>query len=60
MSAECRHNLATKILRPHTDVVDEVVEAGEGETGAQFVKRCTDLAQEIYWRDNGHSNKKEE
>ncbi len=32
------------------DYVDELVAAGDGETGAQFTKRCADKALELYWR----------
>lgn len=32
------------------DYVERLIVDGEGETGAQFTKRCADKALELYWR----------
>jgi len=49
LNEEARFKIARRILPPTPELVDEVVAAGDGETGAQFTKRCADKALELYW-----------
>jgi len=50
LDAGGRRMVAEKILGPdETAKVEDLVLAGEGETGAQFVKRVSDFALQDYW-----------
>ncbi len=45
--------IAKRILSPEfcpAALVEETVAAGDGETGAQFTKRCADIALDLYWK----------
>lgn len=46
-----RQKLAGRILSEHTELIDRVTGEGEGETGAQFTRRCTDLALKLHWEN---------
>lgn len=52
LSIRARQKLARRILSEHPDRVDQVAEEGEGETGAQFTRRCTDLALKLHWENS--------
>lgn len=45
MDEASRHKLATRILDDTPELVEETVQKGDGETGAQFGKRCSILAR---------------
>lgn len=49
LSRDGRYQIAKRILAGFEHVVEETVEAGEGETGAQFESRCAKLALDLYW-----------
>lgn len=44
-----RIGIASRILDFFPEDISEVVNAGEGETGAQFEKRCADKAVKRFW-----------
>lgn len=46
-----REKIASRILSDFPDLVVAAVAEGEGETGAQFTKRCADLATERFFSD---------
>lgn len=46
MEEEARRKLAMRILDDTPELVEETVAKGDGETGAQFGKRCATLARE--------------
>jgi len=50
LEKEQRILIAGRILDWFPNVVDAVVEAGVGETGAQFEKRCSDIAIAEFWK----------
>jgi len=48
----CRRGIAERVLSGHDgDYIETVIEAGSGETGAQFTKRCSDIALKKYWQE---------
>ena len=49
----CRRRLAERILADCPDRIDEFVALGDGDTGAQFVERCSKTALEHYWSERG-------
>lgn len=51
LSEESRRNVAKRILDGFDERIEEVVLSGNGETGAQFAKRCSDLAQQLFWKN---------
>jgi hypothetical protein len=51
MSTSCRRALAELILSDCEHLINEVVREGDGETGAQFSKRCADIALREFWKD---------
>lgn len=58
LTEECRVKIARRILKDYPKYINEVVEKGDGDTGAQFQERCTQIALEKYWI-NENSRKKE-
>ena len=50
MPEHCRKAMAQKILSDCTHLIAETVKAGDGEMGAQFEKRCSDIALKEYWK----------
>lgn len=48
---DARFKIASRILNGYDDAIVEAVDAGEGETGAQFQLRCTEKALELYWKE---------
>ena len=44
-----REKIAKRILSDVSELVDKTVFEGEGETGAQFERRCSTLALDHYW-----------
>lgn len=51
MQKEQRISLANHILSDYPELIDETVNAGEGETAAQFQSRCADLALAKFWAE---------
>jgi len=46
---ECRTKMANVILADCKHLAEETIVAGENETGAQFGKRCSDIALKEFW-----------
>jgi len=47
----CRRGVAERILSGMDDeFIETVIVSGDGETGAQFTKRCSDIALKAYWK----------
>lgn len=51
LDRQCREQMANLLLADHAHLIPQVIEDGEGETGAQFQKRCGDIALRLYWKD---------
>jgi len=51
MGKQQRLVLAKHILSDYPDLVEQTVEAGEGETAAQFQSRCAQLALGKFWAE---------
>ena len=49
LEKEQRLKIANRILSDCPQFIEATVKAGDGETGAQFEKRCGDIAIEDYW-----------
>lgn len=49
LDREGRYKIANRILSDSLESIEATVDAGEGETGAQFENRCGKLALEHYW-----------
>jgi hypothetical protein len=49
LNMDGRKKIANRILSDSPDLIEGTVLEGEGETGAQFEKRCADLALTKYW-----------
>jgi hypothetical protein len=49
LNEECRVKIAVRILKDYPEYISEVVKMGDGDTGAQFQERCTQIALERYW-----------
>ena len=49
LSEEGRYKIANRILSDNPELIKNTVDAGKGETGAQFESRCSKLALEHYW-----------
>lgn len=48
--AEARKKIANQILSDWPDLIEKVIEEGNGESGAQFQSRCEKLALKEYWK----------
>lgn len=49
LSTQGRMKLCQRILRDSPELQEQVVQEGDGETGAQFENRCSTLALQLYW-----------
>lgn len=49
LDKECRTNVARRILSDCPHLIDNVVEEGDGDTGAQFQDRCSKIALREFW-----------
>lgn len=49
LTEDARWKLATRILPKDPQLVKGLVGEGDGDTGAQFTRRCTDLALGLHW-----------
>lgn len=47
-----RQQIARRILRDWPQVIDSTVEAGQNDTGAQFERRCINMAEDLFWKDD--------
>lgn len=54
LDKSCRQKIAERILIDSKELIAKVVEKGEGDTGAQFQERCSQVALKCYWK--GRSN----
>lgn len=59
MAKKQRLALAKHILSDFPHLVDETVDAGEGETAAQFQSRCANIALDKFWKDGKKLAKEE-
>jgi len=50
LDEECRNMLAQRILSDCPDFIEKTVKDGEGDTGAQFQERCSQVALREYWK----------
>ena len=57
MAEPQRRQLANHILSDYTELVEETIKLGEGETAAQFQSRCATLALDRFWADKKFLNK---
>lgn len=57
MDEDCRRALAKRILSDCPEHIEITVTAGNGDTGAQFQERCSQIALQDYW--DKQSEKKE-
>jgi len=46
----CRRKIGKRILEDCEYLIESTVKDGEGDTGAQFQERCTQIALREYWR----------
>lgn len=53
LTAECRQQIANRILSDWPDIISSFVEKGNGYTGAQFTELCSQEALKRYWEDKG-------
>lgn len=60
LDESCRRRLAERILSECPDRVDDLVEEGNGDTGAQFQDRCTQVAHAHYWTTRPATDEDEE
>ena len=51
LDKECRTKIATKILDHFPEFIEKIVADGDGDTGAQFQERCTQIALKKYWKN---------
>lgn len=51
LDVTCRKILADRILKDCQEYIEKIVKDGEGDTGAQFQERCTQIALKEYWKD---------
>jgi len=49
MEEQARRAMAGKILDDTPELIDKMVAEGDGDTGAQFSKRCADIAKAKWW-----------
>lgn len=56
LDAKGRLKLCTRILEEYPDMWADTIAKGEGETGAQFQGRCTQLALERFWNEDQRTN----
>lgn len=49
LSVEGRLQICRRILPEHAERWGDLVEDGDGETGAQFVCRCRNQAEQLFW-----------
>lgn len=50
MDKDCRLRLAQRILSDCPEFIPQIVENGDGDTGAQFQERCSQVALSEYWK----------
>lgn len=53
-----RRKIAQRILDEFPEYQKELIERGEGDTGAQFQERCTQIALRLHWNGNGNGKAK--
>ena len=51
LDEECRTKIAKRILNNFPEIVEKIVKAGDGDTGAQFQERATQVALKKFWED---------
>jgi len=49
LDKDCRIKIAKRILADCTEFINEIVEKGDGDAGAQFQERCTQVALKYFW-----------
>ena len=53
---EGRLKIANRILSDFPDYIQDIVELGKSDTGAQFQERCSSLALKLFWENVDTSN----
>lgn len=56
LDKECRIKVANRILCDCKEFIDKIVEDGEGDSGAQFQERCTQIALKCFWDQREKNN----
>ncbi len=51
LEKECRLEIAARMLSECPELINEVVDGGEGQTAAQFVNKCSTIALNQYWKN---------
>lgn len=51
LDQKCRTKIAERILCDFPKFIEKTVEDGEGDTGAQFQERCSQIALREYWEN---------
>lgn len=51
LDEKCRIKIAERILCDFPKFIDKVVKDGDGDTGAQFQERCSQIALREYWEN---------
>ena len=51
LSKTGREKIAKRILDNWSETHEKIVSEGDGESGAQFQERCTQLALKLYWQE---------
>jgi SpoVK/Ycf46/Vps4 family AAA+-type ATPase len=49
LDKDCRIKIAKRILSDCPEFIDKIIEIGNGDTGAQFQERCTQIALKNFW-----------
>jgi len=58
LDKDCRTKIAKRILADCPEFIEEIVENGDGDTGAQFQERCTQIALKNFWDNKNISIEK--
>lgn len=59
LTPEGRLKIATRILTGCPDLIAQIVQDGEGDSGAQFEERCTGIALKRFWESPQHNTRHE-
>lgn len=59
LDKKCRRQIANRILADIPEKIEETVLMGDGETGAEFQKRCADIARNALYENKINTNNEE-
>jgi hypothetical protein len=51
LDTKCRQKIARRILNEYPDTIEKAVAEGDGDTGAQFQERCSQIALKRFWEN---------